>query len=168
MDQQAEKDRKSNRTRQKNKRGEASKVEWNDSPEIPDRAETSDLPSLPLGSPRQYEAQLASVLGRTIFFNVNAVSHDQPRTHSETFPQCKCPRPSIFPCPDTLSNTCYLVRDLCNGARSRTWRTSASIYQERADTFTSCDLDQTWIRGSTSLSPQTHCLSPMEWFQTGC
>ena len=48
MDQQAEKDRKSNRTRQKNKRGE-SKVESNDSPEIPDRGETSDIPGLPSG-----------------------------------------------------------------------------------------------------------------------
>ena len=38
----------SNRTRQKNKRGD-SKVESNDSPEIPDRVETSDIPSLPSG-----------------------------------------------------------------------------------------------------------------------
>ena len=37
---------KENRTRQKNKRGE-SKVESNDSPEIPDRGETSDIPGLP-------------------------------------------------------------------------------------------------------------------------
>ena len=37
------KDRKGNRTRQKNKRGD-SKVESNDSPEIPDRGETSDIP----------------------------------------------------------------------------------------------------------------------------
>ena len=35
-----------NRTRQKNKRGD-SKVESNDSPEIPDRGETSDTPGLP-------------------------------------------------------------------------------------------------------------------------
>ena len=34
----------SNRTRQKNKRGEGN-VESNDSPEIPDRAETSDIPA---------------------------------------------------------------------------------------------------------------------------
>ena len=47
-DQQAEKDRKGNRTRQKNKRGD-SKVESNDSPEIPDRGETSDSPGLPSG-----------------------------------------------------------------------------------------------------------------------
>ena len=39
-------DRKSNRTRQKNKRGD-SKVESNDSPEIPERGETSDIPGLP-------------------------------------------------------------------------------------------------------------------------
>ena len=50
MDQQAEKrkkrkDRKSNRTRQKNKRAD-SKVASNDSPEIPDRGETSDIPGL--------------------------------------------------------------------------------------------------------------------------
>ena len=50
MDQQAEKrqDRKSNRTRQKNKRGD-SKVEPNDIPEIQDRWETSDMPGLHLG-----------------------------------------------------------------------------------------------------------------------
>ena len=40
--------RKSNRTWQKNKRGD-SKVEPNDSPEIPDRGETSDIPGLPSG-----------------------------------------------------------------------------------------------------------------------
>ena len=50
MDKQAEKrqDRKSNRTRQKNKRAD-SKVESNDSPEIPDRGKTSDIPGLPSG-----------------------------------------------------------------------------------------------------------------------
>ena len=42
--------RKSNRTRQKNKRGD-SKVESNESPEIPDRGETSDISSLPSGRP---------------------------------------------------------------------------------------------------------------------
>ena len=36
------------RTRQKNKRGD-SKVESNDSPEIPDTGETSDIPDLPSG-----------------------------------------------------------------------------------------------------------------------
>ena len=41
-------DRKSNKTRQKNKRGD-SKVESNDSPEIPDRGEASDIPGLPSG-----------------------------------------------------------------------------------------------------------------------
>ena len=40
--------RENNRTRQKNKRGN-SKVESNDSPEIPDKGETSDFPSLPAG-----------------------------------------------------------------------------------------------------------------------
>ena len=40
--------RKGNRTRQKNKRGD-SKVESNDSPEIPDRGETLDIPGLPSG-----------------------------------------------------------------------------------------------------------------------
>ena len=50
MGQQAEKrqDRKSNRIRQKNERGD-SQVESNDSPEIKDRGETSDIPGLPLG-----------------------------------------------------------------------------------------------------------------------
>ena len=42
-------DRKGNRTRQKNKKGD-SKVESNDSPEIPDKGETSDIPGLPSGS----------------------------------------------------------------------------------------------------------------------
>ena len=45
-------DRKSNRTRQLNKRGD-SKVESNDSPEIPDRGETSDIPGLPSGGPEE-------------------------------------------------------------------------------------------------------------------
>ena len=45
---QEKKDTKGNRTRQKNKRGD-SKVESNDSPEIPDRGETSDIPGLPSG-----------------------------------------------------------------------------------------------------------------------
>ena len=44
-----QKDRKGNKTRQKNKRGD-SKVESNDSPEIPDRGETSDTPGLPSGA----------------------------------------------------------------------------------------------------------------------
>ena len=42
------KDKKSNRSRQKNKRGD-SKVESNDSPDIPDREETSDIPGLSSG-----------------------------------------------------------------------------------------------------------------------
>ena len=41
-------DRKSKRTRQKNKRGDR-KGESNDSPEIPDRGETSDIPWPPFG-----------------------------------------------------------------------------------------------------------------------
>ena len=51
MDQQAEKKDKteSDRTRQKNKRGD-SKVESNDSPEIPDKGETSDIHGLPSGA----------------------------------------------------------------------------------------------------------------------
>ena len=38
-----------NRTRQKNKTGD-SKVESNDSPEIQDRGDTSDIPGLPSGA----------------------------------------------------------------------------------------------------------------------
>ena len=41
-------DRKSKRTRQKNKRADL-KEESNDSPEIPDMEKTSDIPSLPSG-----------------------------------------------------------------------------------------------------------------------
>ena len=50
--QKKRKDRKGNRTRQKNKRG-TSKAESNDSPEIPDRRETSDIPGLPSGGERE-------------------------------------------------------------------------------------------------------------------
>ena len=49
-------DRESDRTRQTNKRGD-SKVESNDSPEIPDRGETSDIPGLPSGFYRQGSTQ---------------------------------------------------------------------------------------------------------------
>ena len=42
-------DRKENRTRQKNKRGN-SKLESHDSPEIPDRGETLDIPSVQVES----------------------------------------------------------------------------------------------------------------------
>ena len=41
-------DRESNRTRQKTKRG-VSKVESNNSPAMPNRRETSDIPGLPSG-----------------------------------------------------------------------------------------------------------------------
>ena len=44
-----DKNRKSNRTRQKNKTGD-SKEESNDSPEIPDRGATSDIPGLHSGA----------------------------------------------------------------------------------------------------------------------
>ena len=58
MGQQAEKkDRKSNRTRQKDKGGD-SKVESNDSPEIPDRGETSDILGLPSGEIQLYKHSL--------------------------------------------------------------------------------------------------------------
>ena len=52
MDQQAEKKDKTEGVigLGKNKRGD-SKVESNDSPEIPDRGETSDIPGLPSGVP---------------------------------------------------------------------------------------------------------------------
>ena len=42
-------DRKSNGSRQENKRGD-SKLELNDSTGIPDRGETSDFPGLPSGT----------------------------------------------------------------------------------------------------------------------
>ena len=67
MDQQAKKkrsDRKSNRTRQKNKTGD-SKVESNDSPEIPDRGETSDIPGLPSGVLRSTHSKY--LLNATLF-----------------------------------------------------------------------------------------------------
>ena len=60
--QQAEKDRKGNRTRQKNKRGD-SKVESNDSPEIPDRGETSDIPGI---SDKQCNHRKAMILSEVM------------------------------------------------------------------------------------------------------
>ena len=39
--------RKSNRTRQKNKRGDKEKWDQTDSPEIPDKGEISEIPGLP-------------------------------------------------------------------------------------------------------------------------
>ena len=48
--------RKSNRTRQKNRRGD-NKVESNDSPEIPDRGETSDIPGLHSGRKKESERE---------------------------------------------------------------------------------------------------------------
>ena len=48
-------------TRQKNKRGD-SKVESNDSPEIPDRGETSDIPGLLSG------ATIYDVTNRNYYF----------------------------------------------------------------------------------------------------
>ena len=53
-------DRKGNRTRQKNKRGD-SKVQSNDSPEIPDRGETSDIPGLPSGGTAANTASWVSI-----------------------------------------------------------------------------------------------------------
>ena len=57
--QQAEKteDRKNNKNRQKNKRGD-SKVELIDSPEIPDRGETSDIPGPPSGASEREKQRL--------------------------------------------------------------------------------------------------------------
>ena len=49
-------DRKNNRTRQKNKRGD-SKVDSNDSPEIPDNGETSDIPASLRGSKSETEIE---------------------------------------------------------------------------------------------------------------
>ena len=42
-------DKKSERTRQKNKSGNIEKRDQTDSPEIPDRGETSEIPGLPSG-----------------------------------------------------------------------------------------------------------------------
>ena len=68
--QQAENDdRNGNWTRQKNERGD-SKVESNDSPEIPDRGETSDIPGLPSGvfkrSSREQDIDKFTAVGHNI------------------------------------------------------------------------------------------------------
>ena len=69
--------KKSKRTRQKNNRGD-SKVESNDSPEIPDRGETSDIPGLPS------EAYLQHVLTRHKRVNIasNITPNDKKPTYS--------------------------------------------------------------------------------------
>ena len=51
-------DKNSNRTRQKNKRGD-SKVESNDSPGIPDREEILDIPGVPSGDEETRQEHLA-------------------------------------------------------------------------------------------------------------
>ena len=54
--QQAENDKTERvTTRQKNKRGD-SKVETNDSPEVPERGKTSDIPGLPWEGKRETES----------------------------------------------------------------------------------------------------------------
>ena len=68
MDQQAEKKiRQSSRTRQKKKKGD-SKVESNDSPEIPDKGETSDISGLPSG------------VGTRSFFSLNTFQNGKAYT----------------------------------------------------------------------------------------
>ena len=62
---------------QKNKRGD-SKVESNDSPEIPDRGETSDIPGLPSGVRLHpdFRIQIFSESNKTfnaIFFFFNGI-----------------------------------------------------------------------------------------------
>ena len=53
LEERTSRQKKGNRTRQKNKRGD-SKVESNDSPEISDRGKTSDIPGLPSGVPDRW------------------------------------------------------------------------------------------------------------------
>ena len=50
-------------TRQKNKEGD-SKVQSNDSHEIPDRGESSDIPGLPSGAEKKNQTERVIVLGR--------------------------------------------------------------------------------------------------------
>ena len=94
-DQQAEKKkRQSNRTRQKNKRGD-SKVESNESPEIPYRGETSDIPGLPSGAmynikrEKQF-TQLVSEAGRRKP-EVTSPAADDDRYDNQTFPSASLP-----------------------------------------------------------------------------
>ena len=64
MDQQAEKDQTERVTGLgRRTREDISKVESNDSPEIPDRGETSDIPGLPSGGERERERE------RTLHYN---------------------------------------------------------------------------------------------------
>ena len=63
-----------NMTRQKNKRGD-SKVESNDSPEIPDRGETSDIPGLPSGALPQRRIEPASAARRSDALTKTDTSH---------------------------------------------------------------------------------------------
>ena len=57
---QEKKDTNGNRTRQKNKRGD-SKEESNDSPEIPDRRKTADIPGLPSGGTQKKKSSVKQV-----------------------------------------------------------------------------------------------------------
>ena len=54
-------DRRSNRTRSNNKSADR-KMESNDSPEIPDRGETSETPGLPSGPPKNQVGVVGIIL----------------------------------------------------------------------------------------------------------
>ena len=60
-------DRKSNGSRQKNKRGD-SKKESNDSPEIPDRGETLDIPGLPSGDSDSDSMQMSIKVNFSVMY----------------------------------------------------------------------------------------------------
>ena len=74
---------KSSWMRQKNERGD-SKVESNDSPEIPDRGELSDIPGLPLGVERDVlSASAIDLVGKnetvaqkscSVFFSTTSIT----------------------------------------------------------------------------------------------
>ena len=84
--QQAEKDRKGNRTRQKNKRGD-SKVESNDSPEIPDRGKPSDIPGLPSGA---FRRRIIVLLGISDGFWVKLRAVEMPPAFSHLAIEMVC------------------------------------------------------------------------------
>ena len=71
-------DRKGNRTRQRNKRGD-SKVESNDSPETQDRGETSDVPGLPSGDLHMRECSKYNLLFMEHTANINQAKHQRKR-----------------------------------------------------------------------------------------
>ena len=93
--------KKSNRTQQKNKTGE-SKAESNDSPEVPDGGETSDIPGLPSGLVKKQcpPAQVHCTKTRT-----RSQDHQQRKTPPQTEAAAAPMLQQIRPLPSAAKTT---------------------------------------------------------------